>query len=65
MNYWNWILYIGASFIALRSLLSLMDQHKEKYKQELIQQHQAEVAAAESVQTEAEEAASEEQATAA
>lgn len=65
MNYWNWILYIGASFIALRSLLSLMDQHKEKYKQELIQQHQAEVAAAEAAQTEVEEAANKEQTTAA
>ena len=65
MNYWNWILYIGASFIALRSLLSLMDQHKEKYKQELIQQQAADVADAEAAQEEAEASANEEQTTAA
>ncbi|VAX41581.1 hypothetical protein MNBD_PLANCTO02-2464 [hydrothermal vent metagenome] len=47
MNYWNWILYIGASFVALRSLISLMTQHKEKFQQEHMQKRLEEIALAE------------------
>lgn len=47
MSYWNWVLYMGASFFALRSLISLMTSHKEKYQQELMQKRLAEITAAE------------------
>jgi len=36
MEIWPLILYVAASLFALRSLISLMTQHKRTYTQQLI-----------------------------
>ena len=39
MSLWDLGLFAGASFLALRSIIALMTQHKEQYKQEIAKKH--------------------------
>ena len=36
MDVWQLVLYLAASVLALRSLVSLMASHKQQYKRELV-----------------------------
>ena len=40
MDVWHLILYAVASFLALRSLISLMSQHRLQFRQQTALEHQ-------------------------
>ena len=44
MNVWQLILYVGASLIALHSLMSLMTQHRRQHRRQLLLEYQQQAA---------------------
>ena len=45
MDAWQLILYVGASLLALNSLVSLMSQHRRQHRRQLLLEYQEQLAA--------------------
>ncbi len=45
MDAWQSILYVGASLLALNSLVSLMSQHRRQHRRQLLLEYQEQLAA--------------------
>ena len=44
MDVWQLILYVGASLLALQSLVSLMTQHRRQHRRQLLLEYQQQLA---------------------